>query len=127
MPRRLGEAYVIQQSRDVNLALDARERLRGGDGDPRMGVKPSASRREQPRLFVRGQQHVERASGEEAVDRFKVAERIGAGRRASMDALGPPAEPTETDRIGIENLDVVTGGSQDAQELACREAGCFRD
>src|SRR5215472_818032 len=45
-PLRLGQAYFIQQACECKLALDARECLRGSDGDRSIGVKPSASCRQ---------------------------------------------------------------------------------
>src|SRR5215471_11552554 len=59
---------------------------------------------------MRWQKHVKAARGEQAVERFEIAEWIAAGRRAPMDAFRPAAETTDTERVGIDDLDVVTCG-----------------
>src|SRR5215475_12198032 len=74
---------------------------------------------------MRWEKHVEAASGEQAVDPVEIAEWITARRRAPMDTLRPAAETTDTDWVGIDNLDVVTCRSQHTQEFACRQTGTF--
>src|SRR5215470_6932177 len=74
---------------------------------------------------MRWEKHIEAASGEQSVDRVEIAEWITARRRAPMDTLRPAAETTDTDWVGIDNLDVVTCRSQHTQEFACRQTGAF--
>src|SRR5215468_12174615 len=76
---------------------------------------------------MRWQEHVEAARGEQAVERFEIAEWIAAGRRAPMDAFRPAAETTDTERVGIDDLDVVTCRSQHTQEFPRSQTGAFRE
>ena len=62
-----------------------------------------------------------------AVDRCGIAEWIAAGGRAQMDALRPAAETTDTERVGIDDLYLVTCRSQHTQEFACSQTGAFRE
>src|SRR5215470_18507536 len=76
---------------------------------------------------MRWEKHIEAATGEQSVDRVEIAEWITARRRAPMDAFRPAAETTDTERVGIDNLDVVTCRSQHTQEFACSQTGAFRE
>src|SRR5215468_998316 len=76
---------------------------------------------------MRWEKHVEAASGEQAVDPVEIAEWITARRRAPMDTFRPAAETTDTERVGIDDLDVVTCRSQHTQEFACSQTGAFRE
>jgi hypothetical protein len=59
LPLRLRETEVIQQPRELDLALHPRERVRGGNRDLALGVETLPARREEPGLFVGGQEDVE--------------------------------------------------------------------
>src|SRR5215471_13906556 len=92
-----------------------------------MRMERSPSDGEQPRLFVRWQEHVEGPVGEQAVDRFEVAKRVGPWGRATMHPFRPAAEAADADRVRIDDFDPVTTWPQHAQKLACCEARTFRE
>src|SRR5262249_52524695 len=92
-----------------------------------MRMERSPSDGEQPRLFVRWQENVEGPVGEQAVDRFQVAKRVGPWGRATMHPFRPAAEAADADRVRIDDFDPVITWPQHAQKLACREARTFRE
>ena len=85
-------------------------------------VESRSCSRKQPRLLVRGQQHVENSICEYRVGRIKVTTRISPRSRTTVHASHPAAETADAGRVGVENLDVMPGWPEHAEELTSSQA-----